>query len=606
MADAGSSATGRWRGARLAAAWIAVTAVCAAAPWWLPAAQSRQMVLIAILGLVVSGLNLSFGHAGELSFAQPVMYALGAYVTAHLALNHVNDVLAALAVSAAAGLALGLVTGIPGLRLGGWMLAISSLFLVLLVPDVVSALEKWTGGRQGLGGVPAPMLLGRELGQEEFAAVVVLVTSAWFVLYRNLVVSRAGTSLAVLRESPVLAASLGIGVYTTKLKTYAVSGIPAAAAGSLFAYLDGYVAPESFGVTVAISILAASILGGARSVYGVFVGVALMVVGPMQTSAFGDYAYIFYGLFLVVAGVALRQGIAGLAEDVRARLRRSTTVPATSGGAREAALPPIDGRRLSVREVSRSFGGVVALKEVTFTVEPGEVVALIGPNGSGKTTLLNVVCGYYRPDAGAVSIGGREVTGQAPHRIARRGVARTFQTPSVPALSVREAVAVARTRVAPVSMVETMLRAGRFRRVARADRRAVDELLAAVGLAHVTDTPARSLPLGTRRLLELARALAARPSVLLLDEVASGLDDDEIGALDTIIRRIRDSGGSVLLVEHNFALVRSLADRVVVLARGEVVLVDTPEAVARHPEVLEHYLGGPAATDAAYREDVHG
>jgi branched-chain amino acid transport system permease protein len=381
--------------------------------------------------------------------------------------------------------------------------------------------------------------------------------------------------------------------------------------GTLFAYLDGYVAPVTFNIAAAVSILAAAILGGARSVYGIFIGVGLMVVGPMQTTAFGEYAFIFYGVFLVAAGVLLRQGIAGLALSAvhKMRNRRGGTGAKTRAVPDERReIPPMAGGRLEVSGISKSFGGVRALSDVTFSVRPGEVVALIGPNGSGKTTLLNVICGYYKPDQGSVEVGDVALTGLSPHKIARAGVARTFQTPSIPHLTVRDAIAASRSHVSKASMIETMLRLGRYRRAKKSDDEAVNRLLAVVGLTHVAGVLAPSLPLGTRRLLELARSLAGEPRVLLLDEVASGLDDDEVRGLSSVIQRVRDSGGSVLLVEHNFALVRSLADRVVVLARGEIVVVDTPEAVARHPEVLQQYLGQPIPQDDPHTatENVHG
>lgn len=267
----------------------------------------------------------------------------------------------------------------------------------------------------------------------------------------------------------------------------------------------------------------------------------------------------------------------------------------------------MDGARLDVTGISMAFGGVHALRDVDFSVQPGEVVALIGPNGSGKTTLLNVICGYYRPDGGTVQVGGVPVTGLRPYRIARTGLARTFQTPSIPQTTVRDAIASSRSTVPRVSMIETMLRLGRYRRARRGDDETVARLLALTCLGPVADEQAPSLPLGTRRVLELARSLAGEPRVLLLDEVASGLDEGEIRGLSAVVQRIRDSGGSVLLVEHNFALVRSLADRVVVLSRGEVVVVDTPDAVAHHPEVLQQYLGGPAAAaPRAEGENVRG
>ncbi|HVW40001.1 MAG TPA: branched-chain amino acid ABC transporter ATP-binding protein/permease [Amycolatopsis sp.] len=599
---------GARRAGGLAAVWIVITALLAFSPeLGLAPSTSRQLVLVALLSLVVSGLNLSFGYAGELSFAQPAMYAVGAYTTVIVAMRWVNDIALVLVVAAAAGLLLGLVTGIPGLRLGGWMLAIASLYLVLLVPDIVSVAKAWTGGHQGIGGIPLPQLFGVELDNNGYVALVVVVTSAWFACFRNLVKSRAGKTLSVLRQSPVLASSLGISVFSTKLKAYAISGLPATMAGALFAYLDGFVAPDTFGVELAIVVLAASILGGARSVYGVFVGAALLQLGPMQSNTFGDYAFVAYGVFLIIAGVALQRGISGLAADlagkVRARFGQAVVRPATHTAA-PADAGRITGKQLTVSGISKRFGGVTALDDVSFSVQPGEVVALIGPNGSGKTTLLNIVSGYYRADRGTVHVGTTETTGLPPHKIARAGVARTFQTPSIPAMSVRDVVESARTEVTRVSIVEAMLRLPRHRRVAATDSGKVASVLSTVGLGDLANADAQTLPLGTRRMLELARSLAAEPGVLLLDEVASGLDDDELDELSRVIRAVRDGGGSVLLVEHNFALVRALADRVVVLSQGRVVVVEAPDVVAQHPEVLEHYLGEPAT--AASRAGTGG
>jgi branched-chain amino acid transport system permease protein len=520
------------------------------------------------------------------------MYAVGAYTTVITTQYLINDIALCVLLASVAGLIIGLLSGIPGLRLGGWNLAVSSFFLILLVPDVLNMTQRYTGGFQGANGIPLPNLLGHNLGNQGYVAFVVIVTSLWLGLLRNLIVSRTGDSFSVLRESPVLASSLGISVYTTKLKAYAISGLPAAVAGSMFAYLDGFVSPDDFGLTLAIAVLAATILGGSRSIYGAILGAALLQLGPMSTTSFGNYAFVAYGAFLIVAGVLFPAGFAGLARLAVSKVRTAREAPGTSSAPRTAAdLPPMPGQRLTIQGVSKSFGGVAALTDVGFTVEPGEVVALIGPNGSGKTTLLNVISGYYREDRGSVHIGDLDVTRLSPHRIAAAGAARTFQTPMIPALSVRRSVRVARTKQSPVSIIHTMLRLPKFIGTQRNDAEIIDAILNAVGLGRLADADAQSLPLGTRRLLELARALATDPAVLLLDEVASGLDEGDVAKLSAVIRRMQAAGATVVLVEHNFGLVRALSDRVVVLSRGKVVLVDTPDVVAKHPEVLEHYLG---------------
>lgn len=580
------------------AMWVIVTTLLLLGPTlgmnglWI-----RQVVLVAMLSLVVSGLNLSFGFAGELSFASAAMYAAGAYVAGYVSLKIVNDLALALVISAVIGLLLGLISGIPGLRLGGWMLATSSFFLVLLVPDVVDIFGEELGGAQGMAGIPLAQLFGFELDDAGLYMAVIVVTAIWFALYRNFVVSRTGRALTVLRQSPILASSLGMSVYGLKLRAYALAGLPAALAGTFLAYLDGYVAPDLFGVSFSIAVLAASILGGKRSVYGVFVGAAIMQLGPMNTSVFGQFAFIAYGVLLVAVGVLLPGGIAGLVQQIVARVRSRRSRRTDAAAKREARpvdkpqFAELDGKALKVSGVTKQFGGVKALSDVTFEAHPGEVVALIGPNGSGKTTLLNVVSGFYKISTGTVELGGDLLSGRSPHAVARAGVARTFQTPQIAEMTVRDTIATARFSVDRASILETMLRLPRYLGAVRRDRQAVYDVLEATGLAAVADADARSLPLGTRRILELARALVSRPSLVLLDEVASGLDEDEILALSDVVRAVKAAGATVLLVEHNFALVRDLADRVVVLSQGKVVTQGPPDEIARHPEVLQHYLG---------------
>ncbi|CAN5274067.1 branched-chain amino acid ABC transporter ATP-binding protein/permease [soil metagenome] len=601
----------RLKSALLPIGWVVISALLIFAPslHLVNALWMRQIMLVALLALVVSGLNLSFGFAGELSFASAAMYAAGAYATGYLAMSVVNDLALALVISAVVGLVLGLLSGIPGLRLGGWMLATASFFLVLLVPDVVNIFKAQLGGSQGMAGIPLAKIFGFELGDTGLYVAAIIVTSIWFVLFRNLAISRTGRALSVLRQSPILASSLGMSVYGLKLKAYALAGLPAALAGTFFAYLDGFLAPDLFALSFSIAVLAASILGGKRSIYGVFIGAAIMQLGPMNTAIFGNYAFIAYGVLLVAVGVLLPGGIAGLVQQIRTRIRgragKRSTVRRSSDTAVIPVLEPLNGQKLEVSGVSKRFGGVQALTEVSFEANPGEVVALIGPNGSGKTTLLNVISGFYKIDVGEVRLGGAKLSGKSSHRIAQSGVMRTFQTPLVAELTVRDTVATARFSTDRASIVETMLRLPRYTRAVRRDRSEVDAVLAATGLSDVANEDATALPLGTRRILELARALAGNPSLVLLDEVASGLDEEEIQALSEVIRAIRAAGGTVLLVEHNFALVRDLADRVVVLSQGKLVTQGPPEEIATHPEVLQHYLGeAPVETAPAGVYDV--
>lgn len=563
----------------------------------------RQIILTAQLALLVSGLNLSLGYAGELAMGGAAVYAVGAYVSGYMAVHGHSDILLQLIVSGICALIIGLVTGIPGLRLGNWSLAMTSFFLVLIVPDVISLFPDQTGGRIGLAGLAFPTLFGHQLGQNGYYTFTIVVTVVWLAIMRNLVTSRHGIAFRVLRQSPVLAASSGISVYRLKLTAYALGAVPAGFAGCLFANLDHYISPDAFTFTIAISILAASILGGSMSVYGAAVGAAIMQFGPMESTSFQKYSLVAYGAFLIAGGVVLSQGLAGisrraitkLAGYLSPKLAAKGWLPpetATVGDTQVTEQQPLPGADLVVEDVDKSFGALHALDHVSLSAEAGKVTAVIGPNGSGKTTLLNVISGFYRPDSGTVTIGGTSPRRRRPHAIARAGVTRTFQTPLVPTnITVEQAVAAGRYSSERSTMFSAVFRLPGFWRTRRSDHEQVRRELALLGIGELAQADAASLPLGTRRLLEVARALVSRPKLLLLDEAASGLDESEVDTLAALIRRIRDAGGTVILVEHNFRLVLSLADRIHVLAQGALIASGTAAEIERNPDVLREYLG---------------
>ena len=601
-----------WRAARSVPSWT-WPALCALVILFLPQLglsyqDTLQLQLAVILALVVSGLNLSLGYAGELALGQAAMYAAGAYSAGILSLHGQTDLLLQLLVAGAVALAVGLVTGIPGLRLNSWSLAMTSFFLVLIIPDVLQIFQAQTGGTNGLSGIQQPTLFGSAMSSGALYQAVIIVATAWFLVLRNIVTSRHGIAFQVLKQSPVLAQSQGIAVYRMKLTAYALGAIPAGLAGALFANLELFISPDAFDFTLATSVLAASILGGSASVYGALVGAAIMQFGPSQSNAFQQYSLIFYGAFLVAGGVLLRGGIARLARDAVRRLDRAAKVTAGPAPAPAGAGPlePMAGAVLSIRGVSKFFGGNRALRDVTLVAPPGQVTALIGPNGSGKTTLLNMACGFYRTEQGEITLGDDRLSGLPPYQIARAGVARTFQTPNLPAgITVAEAVSTGRYMTSRTSMWAAVARTPRYRRVRREDAREADRVLELAGLRQLRDTQAAALPLGMRRMLELARALIARPRVLLLDETAAGLDEGEVDRIAALLGRIRDAGATVVLVEHNFRLVLQLADQIVVLAHGEVIAQGPPSEIEHNPRVLAEYLGtGPGSQQLTIADEL--
>lgn len=573
-------------------------------------ALSRQIQLSLILALVVSGLNLGLGYAGQLALGQAAMYAAGAYAAAVLSKSYTTDVVVQLIVGGLAALVVGVATGIPGLRLGAWSLAMTSFFLVLLIPDLAEMFEGTTGGGRGFSGIQGGTLFGEKLTTNGVYILIAAVTVLWFAVFRNLVVSRHGVAFRVLKESPVLAGSLGISVFRMKLLGYAIGAVPAGLGGVLFANLDLYLSPESFGFTLATASLAASILGGSASVYGAAVGAFIVQFGTDRSSNYKEYSLIVFGALLIIGGVAIRGGLAGISRKLVARLDRRLAGERLHSSAAvfdDVPLADLPGGHLAVTGVLKAFGGNRAVDGVTLQARPGRVTALIGPNGSGKTTLLNLICGFYRLDEGDIKLGGDRLDKLAPDAIARAGIARTFQTPAIPeGVTVQEAIIAGRYATAPATMLGSIFRTPRFRSIQREDLVLAHDMMCLAGMEHLAGVEAASLPLGMRRMLEVARALMGEPKVLLLDEAASGLDEGEVERLGMLIRRLRDAGGTVVLVEHNFRLVLSLADDIYVLARGSLLASGTPEEIETNPLVLDEYLGVEAELDALVEDESLG
>jgi branched-chain amino acid transport system permease protein len=571
----------------------------------------RQLILIAVFTLIASGLNLCFGFGGELALGQVAFFAAGAYATAILYSHGLTDLLLAIVVSAAAAVVIGLITGIPGLRLSSWSLAVTSYFLVILVGPLVKLAPDQTGGAVGVLGILGPTFLGQELSEFQFYSVSVLLTLAWLFVLRNLVASRFGLALGNLRQSRQLVASLGMSTFRLRLSAYAVGAAPAGIAGALYAYLVGLVSPDSFDNVLFTSIIAATVIGGANSVWGSIVGAALVVLGPVQATAFQDYSLVIYGAFLTIVAAFFPAGIAGGIRTLWDRLLRRrppvddsppvSGVAAGTGDVSGEGDLVIPGESLSVAGIRKRFSGVTALDGVDLTVPQGRVTAIIGANGAGKTTLLNVISGFVRADEGETRVGTTRLTGRTPVEVSRAGISRTFQTPMIPEeMTVLDVVRSGRLGRDQPSLLANILRLPAFRRARDADDRAAREALAFAGLIELADLSADSLPLGTRRLLEVVRCVAGQARVLLLDEPAAGLDERGLVELKQLMQRARDAGATVVLVEHNVPFVMEVADHIHVMDLGRVIASGPPEEIRRNSLVLERYLGQRhAGTDGA-------
>jgi branched-chain amino acid transport system permease protein len=596
----------RVRSAALAGPWVAVAGavilvvlpLAGVGPYW-----QRQIMLIGVYTLMCSGLNLSFGYAGEMALGQVGIFAAGAYLTAILYNHGITDIFLAILASILLAALVGLLSGIPGLRLSHWSLAIVSFFLILLIPSLTQILQTQTGGLLGLPGIIGPTLFGQAVSNTGFYVITVIVTAVWMLVFRNMIASPFGSSLRVLGESSTLTESLGCSAFRLKVSAYVLGALPAGIAGSLFAYLTGFVSPDSFTMDVLIAVLAATVVGGADSVWGAPLGAALLVLGPLQASSFQEYSIAVYGVFLLVVGVLFSGGILGLVRAAGRQLsRRLATGPAGQGdspepadGPEPAVTPaslPIPGERLTVSGVTKSFAGLQALAGVELTAQAGAITAIIGANGAGKTTLLNTISGFLAADAGEVRLGDRLLTGSKPYKVARLGVGRTFQTPQIPkSMTVLQVVESGRLGKSSARLLASILRLPGFYLARHHNRAAALAALSFAGLVHLAGAEAGSLPLGTRRLLEVARCVAGAPNVLLLDEPAAGLDDDSLRDLGSLMRQTRAAGGTVVIVEHNVPFIMGLADHVFVMELGQVIAAGPPETVRTDERVIDSYLG---------------
>lgn len=598
---AGSSRAGAFLTGRLV--WPAALLALLVAPWLID--NPFALLLLSATGvtfLAALGLDLVMGFAGQVSLGHAALLGVGAYTSAILTLKLGLPFAAGfLAAGLASGL-VGLLLGIPSLRLAGPYLAMATMAFNLVVQRLLINWSELTGGPDGLPGLPpaaiGPVVFDRRTSLYLIAAVAL----GGLLIARNLARSRHGRALLAMRENELAASCLGVNLYRAKLLAFACSAVYAGFAGSLFAHLYGFISPISFGLETSLELLLAVLLGGPGTLTWPLAGALVVTVLPQLPAlqSLQDFRLFAYGAILLASVIVMRRGFAGL---VPTRHRPGGARVTAADGAPPLgplALPPTAETPLLVlRGVRRRFGGVVALDGLDLAVVAGTVHGLIGPNGSGKTTALNVISGVYRPDAGEVLLDGRPVGGLSPNRLAKLGVARTFQNLRLfGELTVLENVQVGQHRWHRPPLLASLLGLPAARAQEAAAARAAALLAAWLGLGDVLHQPALDLPHGRQRRLELARALAARPRLLLLDEPAAGLSGTEIAELRTLIEQARAAGTTVLLVEHHLELVLDLCDRVTVLDRGRVIAEGPPAAVRADPRVAEAYLGQRRA-DAA-------
>jgi branched-chain amino acid transport system permease protein len=549
----------------------------------LPAFYESFLYLVLHWIALATSWTILSGFSGYFSFGHGALFGAGVYTTATLATAGGVPFLATLPLAGlvAAGLGIGVGAVVFRVRrLRGELFALVTLAVTFILATIVLNTRIDGGPGVYLSGVPLPRVAGSATATLYLLALAVAlaaVGTAW-------VVSRArwGVGLFAIHDDEDVAEVMGVPTYRYKLAALGLSSGLAGVVGGIHAMFVTYVTvAETFSITVPLYVVLMSVLGGARHWLGPAVGATVITVlthavAGGQTAVVGRAAV---GLTLMLVILFLPGGVTGLL--ARRRRAPAPPIPAAEGG--PAASSPVGGPTgsplLACSDVRKAFRGVQALVGVSLDVGAGEIVGLVGPNGSGKSTLINVVSGHYRPDGGEIRLGGVEIAGDAAHRIARLGVSRTYQIPRpFGRLTVRDNVAVA-----------AMFGRGAQDR-ATAEREA-SRWLELTGLADRAAFLPAALNLHQRKFLELARALAARPRLVLLDEVLSGLTPSEMADATRLVRTIRDRGATVLFVEHIMRAVMDLADRVVVLNHGQVIASGAPRVVMRDPGVVTAYLG---------------
>jgi branched-chain amino acid transport system permease protein len=580
--------------------------------------------LTAIYALAAVGLNIVHGFGGQISLGHGSLVAVGAYVTAILTVSHGWPVVATLVPGMAAAVVAAIVMSLPSLRLSRWTLAVITMAFALIVEGFLNSDQGLTGGGNGLVGIPGIDFSGRQLTSSSIYIVLLVLMFLALLFSRNIRRSAPGLALIAIRDSELVAQSLGIGVPRKKVWAFAISGIPAGLAGGMWASLGGTVSPGQFDISFSVLLFLVILIGGDGRIVGPVLGALMMELLPQILTSFQQYQLIIYAGLLLIIAILVPDGLAGIGVSIGGYLRRLRTSGSTPARAAEAAgsgrlasgtaadegpadegpaedrlaetqidlAEVYDGASLATEDLSQYFGGVRALSKVSFQVAASSVVGIIGPNGSGKTTLLNIISGLYQPTAGRLLFDGEVVNGERASARARRGIGRTFQIPRLlDREDVLSNVVVGATRLRHRSILLWLIRAPVVRREEVFYRQQALAWLGRFGIADLWDRPAGDLSHGDKRTVEIVRAMMSKPRLLLLDEPSSGLGNEEVNRLQQAIAAIARAGVTVVLVEHHIALVRRVADEIVVLDQGVLIANGSVQDVLTNQTVVDAYLG---------------
>jgi len=587
--------------------------VLAVFPLLAPPSWVNVGVYALIYAIAAIGLTLLMGLAGQVSLGQASFFAIGAYTQAILVTRYDWSGITAAVVAVVLASLAAFVLGLALLRLRGHYLALGTLGLGIII-TVLATESEFTGGTSGIFGIPKPEFNNRTYNSpSEYFWLLVPVVVIGLLVARNIVSSRIGRALGAVNDSEVAAETLGVDTFRLRLQVFTLSAAYAGVAGVFFAHWLAVVNPNAANFPLSVKFLLISVLGGLGTVWGAVIGAFLVEFLDESMSTFipqvipgatGEVELLGFGVVLVLLVILLPGGLHQAWQLAVGR------IVGRGGGADEAAAAPTArpdpddsplfaraGRSepgstlLEVRGLTKHFGGVVAVDDIDLEVRTGQILALIGPNGAGKTTCFNMVSGVLTPTSGTVRLAGKRIDGRKPHTFARARATRTFQNLQVfGSMTVLGNVMVGRFLRSRAAMLRGALYFPARAEEAQIARSAYD-VVEMVGLGAEARRQATDLPFGRQRLMEVARALATEPDLLLLDEPMAGLSRTERRELALLLRRLRAGGMAIVLVEHDVEAVLALADQVAVLDDGRLIALGTPDEIRNDPAVVAAYLG---------------